>query len=179
MSIIKKILKFFNSYEEGAGMRRLQNNSNLAPELLVANSIISLAASKGVRLTHLKLQKLLYFVYKRYLQDNDMALFSAPFEVWTYGPVVDSVYQVFKKHASNDIDDYAYPALGNKEILTVSKDDEAFHSALEAIWMAYGGHAASSLVDLTHRKDTAWYKADEEENWYIDNKYIKQEEWIY
>ena len=157
---------------------RRQAIQNLAPELLVANSILKMAFSRGVAISHLKLQKLLYFVYKKYLQDTGRPLFEEYFEVWTYGPVLPSVYHTFKKYDSSDIDDYAYAKFDvSKKILIVSRSDTSFYEALNWVWTVYGYYNARMLVDLTHEDDTAWSLADKREEAYLDDRDILQEKW--
>lgn len=152
----------------------------LSPELLVANSALSTAFSKGVHITHLKLQKLVYFVYKKHLKDRGQALFGEFFEVWTYGPVLPSVYQAFKKYGSDRITDYAYPSNAiRKKVFVVSSDDREFYAALAWVWAVYGGLDAMKLVDITHREGTAWHKADARKSAFMDDMDIMREEWLY
>ena len=152
----------------------------LSPELLVANSVLHAAFSKGASMPHLKLQKIIYFVCKKRLQDTGCALFGGFFEVWTYGPVMPSVYQCFKKYGSSNISDYAYSTLDkDKRIFLVSSADAAFHSALEWVWAVYGALDARALVNLTHREGTAWSIADAKESRFIDDLDIMREGWAY
>ena len=152
----------------------------LSPELLVANSVLNIAFSKGIPITHLKLQKLIYFVYKKHLQDTKHALFSDFFEVWTYGPVLSSVYHAFKKYGSGNIDDYAYLTRDTKKrVFIVSSDDSAFYSALNWVWAVYGDCDAMTLVRLTHREGTAWHIADTKKSAFIDDMDIMREEWLF
>lgn len=150
----------------------------LSPELLVANCVLNKAFSKGASVTNLKLQKLIYFVYKKHLKDTGYALFGDFFEVWTYGPVLPSVYHAFKRYGANDIDDYAYSTYdSSKRILIVSSSDTAFYGALEWVWTVYGNSDAISLVGLTHKEGTAWHIADKRKSAYLDDLDIMQEEW--
>lgn len=50
--------------------------------------------------TPLKLQKLLYYCQGYALALTGKPLFSDPIEAWKYGPVVESVYQTYKKYGS-------------------------------------------------------------------------------
>ena len=71
--------------------------------LNVGNSILQRGFKENIDITPMKLQKLIYLVYKRYYQETGKALFSERFEVWKYGPVLTSVYDEFKKYKSNAI----------------------------------------------------------------------------
>ena len=152
---------------------------SLSPELLVANSIINKTFSKGASITHLKLQKLIYFVYKKHLKDTGYALFGDFFEVWTYGPVLSSVYHAFKKYGAKNITDYAYSTYDtSNRILIVSSADTAFYDALGWVWAVYGDFDAITLVNLTHREGTAWHIADMKSSAYLDDIDIMNEEWF-
>ena len=80
----------------------------LNPTIITANSILDVAFKNANPVTHLKLQKLMYFVYKKYLHDTNKPLFSEYFEVWTYGPVLPSIYHEFKHYEKRPITDYVY-----------------------------------------------------------------------
>lgn len=62
----------------------------------VANYIVWQAAERKNPVTHLKLQKLLYYVVAKYLQEYNEPLIDEPICKWQYGPVVKSVYHQFK-----------------------------------------------------------------------------------
>lgn len=62
----------------------------------VANYIVWRANKLGKPVTHLKLQKLLYYVVAKYLQTYDKHLIDENVVKWQYGPVVKSVYHQFK-----------------------------------------------------------------------------------
>lgn len=53
--------------------------------------------------TPLKLQKLLYYCQGYSLALTGKTLFSEPIEAWKFGPVVESVYQEYKKYKGNSI----------------------------------------------------------------------------
>ncbi len=66
----------------------------------VANYIINYVNGGGKKLcilSHLKLQKLLYYVQATYLAKTDgVSIFTNDIEKWQYGPVVREVYYEFK-----------------------------------------------------------------------------------
>lgn len=75
----------------------------------VANYIVSQAVDRQNPVTPLKLQKLLYYVVAKYLQEQNELLIKEPIHKWQYGPVVESVYHAFKPHGSALINKpYAY-----------------------------------------------------------------------
>ena len=51
--------------------------------LIISNNILSIAYKENIKITPMKLQKLLYFVYRDYLKETNEPLFSERLEVWT------------------------------------------------------------------------------------------------
>lgn len=62
----------------------------------VANYIVWRANAIEKPITHLKLQKLLYYVVAKHLQKYNHYLITENIVKWQYGPVVKSVYHQFK-----------------------------------------------------------------------------------
>ena len=79
----------------------------------VANNFLRRGKADEIEITPLKLQKLIYFLYKDYLKRTNDMLFSEPFETWTLGPVVPSVYAEFSSYGKNAIQTYAKDSQGN------------------------------------------------------------------
>ena len=151
---------------------------NLSPEILVANSILDVASKDNQRISPMKLQKLIYFVYKRYLQENDRPLFDEYFEVWQFGPVLPSVYHEFKAYGASDITDYAYEVFDDKKrVYIVNEKAKDFYDALKFVWQKYRHYDGPELSALTHRDDTAWAKTLENNQLYIADEDIKLERW--
>lgn len=72
----------------------------------VDNNILQKRFNTKTDITLMKLQKLIYLVFKKYYQDTQTILFPERFEVWKYGPVVRSIYNEFKKYGGNVIKEY-------------------------------------------------------------------------
>lgn len=150
----------------------------LTPELLVANSILNTAFKDGHGVSSMKLQKLIYFVYKRYLQETGSPLFDEHFEVWQYGPVLPSVYHEFKAHGSANISDYAYSVFDvEKKVFVVNEKAKDFYDALNYVWKNYRNYSATDLSKLTHREGTAWDRTLKKNQLYISDEDIKRERW--
>ena len=84
-------------------MKTSAKNPRVETTLLVANSALDKAFSEGYKITHMKLQKIIYLTHKKYLETTGKPLFNEFFEVWTWGLVLPSVYQAFKHYRSLDI----------------------------------------------------------------------------
>ena len=115
----------------------------------------AVVGDKGERegITNLKLQKILYFAQAYYLAKLGRPLFKDPIEAWTYGPVVPTVYQAYRRHKSD-------PIMSDKDTTTLSAEDK---EQLKKIWDSFGGYSASRLVDIAHAHEP-WKKAFESDS---------------
>ena len=90
------------------------------PAQAVCNSILQLSFEENIPVSPMKLQKLLYFVYRDYLKETDELLFSERFEAWPSGPVLPSVYSEFKSFCDQPITKFAKNADGSVSVLLKS-----------------------------------------------------------
>ena len=109
-----------------------------ADDKIVGTDLSGNPVKEGI--THLKLQKMLYFAQATHLAIFDRPLFEDEIQAWSLGPVVPSVYRVFKDSENQPIDPNAGEC-NNPEV-------EKF---LNVIWQLFGKYSASELVDMTHR----------------------------
>lgn len=112
-------------------------------------------------ITHLKLQKLLYYAQGCYLAIKNKPLFKENILAWAHGPVVYEVYQEFKQYGSNPIeflDDY------NNNI------DIETQGILKEVFDTFGQYSAWKLRQMTH-EEAPWLKTPRNE--IIDKEIIK------
>ena len=117
-----------------------------------ARFLIQLAAAEEEPdyLTHLRLQKLLYFAQGWSLAMRNKPLFKERIEAWANGPVVPEVYHEFKGNGDRPIDPDQTPTAQ-----MLSDDEREF---LESLWHGYKKYSASSLREMTHKHAT-WIAA--------------------
>ncbi len=123
-------------------------------------------------MSHLKLQKLLYLSYERFLKKTGVPLFKDEIHAWKYGPVVESVYDVFKTHGSSVIpyeeDDKVL--LSTEEIavspsfmrILVSEHGEATLTIIHSVLKDFAHYTAWELVDITHEDGKPWKRVYKE-----------------
>lgn len=141
--------------------------------LNVANSILVKAKESGIGITPMKLQKLLYFLYREFLQVYETALFSERFEAWEYGPVITSVYIAFKRFKSDPISDFYREVDGT--VMLVSKRSTEFMEILDRIWKRYGLYSGMDLSRMTHTPGSAWDKAMNDKRLFLSDDDITNE----
>lgn len=127
----------------------------MAKALGVAKYFIKLAEGEDEPeyLSHLRLQKLLYYSQGWSLALRHKRLFKEKIEAWAHGPVVPKVYLDFADYTSSVIpaDHFEF----DKTSLT-SDDCEL----IEAVWNAYKKLSAIRLREVTHQ-EPPWKEARE------------------
>lgn len=106
-------------------------------------------------ITHLKLQKLLYFAQGIFLScNNGTPLFKENIKAWTHGPVVEKVYEKYKTNKRNEINTFLTEE-EIKRMVLVEKDPNA-RKALELTYEGFAGYTAWQLRNKTHEMGTPW-----------------------
>ncbi|MCD8304819.1 MAG: DUF4065 domain-containing protein [Prevotellaceae bacterium] len=93
-------------------------------------------------MSNMKLQKMLYYQQGFHLAYFDTPLFDEEIEAWTYGPVVLSVYEHYKKYGRTGI-----APDRNRAFHFNDKREEAL---FDEVYKVYGKYSAWGLKDMTH-----------------------------
>jgi len=115
----------------------------------IANWIVAgIDRDAGEAITHLKLQKLVYYAQAWSLVLRGEPLFDEDFQAWAHGPVAESVFHAFK--------DCGWNAIGRPEkVPDLEAGDEAH---LREVIDAYGDMSAKQLERMTHA-ELPWLQA--------------------
>lgn len=150
----------------------LTKNTESFVELLKADRTLSVVDVAKFLLTiypmsHLKLQKILYYVYADFLTKTGKRLFKEELVAFQYGPVIQEIYQKYRVHKSSVIeekeDDVFYLHTGLSatvsfmKIVSSESGIEAMTSIIETM-NKYIGCSASELVTRTHREFGPWHR---------------------
>lgn len=111
--------------------------------LNVSEKIITVCEDKGIEITHLFLQKILYYVQAISLISFNRPAFDEEILAWEYGPVVGEVYKEYQNYKKNVI------TSKRKDI----KLSEGLEEVIEKVLEGYGIYSAHTLVDLTHEEE--------------------------
>jgi uncharacterized phage-associated protein len=127
---------------------------------VVANYMLDVARDRGVSLTNLALQKLLFFAHAISLTEQKAKLLSGYFEAWQYGPVHPTVYQAFKAAGPNPID---FRAQAFNPVTRTAKPldllaDSATRDICDGVILQFGRLSAGRLVDITHAAGGPWHQ---------------------
>lgn len=107
-------------------------------------------------LTHLKLQKLLYFAQGISLATNGKVIFNDKIEAWAHGPVINSVFKYFSIKGRNEItlDD----APSDISVIRKIEADTKARDILNMTYDSFAIYTAWQLRNMTHVKDGPWDK---------------------
>ncbi len=108
----------------------------------VADFILCYFHERGIPITHLKLQKLVYYVQVWFLAIYGEPLFEEPFEAWIHGPVQPGVYRRFKSYLGEPITEGP-----------VRPDfPDAIRAHIDEVMAVYGRYSAERLESIVHRE---------------------------
>lgn len=140
----------------------------------VVNTIVHQAKKESISLSPMKLQKILYFLYKEYYKEFNQALFPERFEAWMYGPVVSDVYYAYQKRRKKNITEYMQDAGGNLKRITLDSSPD-FQRVFIDVWDRCKCYSGIELSKLTHSQDSAWTKAVTSNKAFLDDDDIEAE----
>ena len=139
----------------------------------ICNSILRKSFDEKIAVSPMKLQKLLYFVYKDYLQKHDTPMFHERFEAWQYGPVLPSIYDEFKNYGPSPIKTFAKDSQGIVYVVSDCATDVI--ASIDRVWERYKHYNGIELSKITHREQSAWYKAYTNKKAFLDDEAIKND----
>ncbi|GGC02544.1 Panacea domain-containing protein [Dyadobacter sediminis] len=144
--------------------------------VLIAGQFVNLGIKESNPVTQMKLQKMVFFAHGLHLAiNNGNPLIREKFLAWKFGPVVPTIYQLYKQWGNA-------PIIERTSILVNSKPLEYFselsESALEAInntWEITKDVDAITLSNWSHSPDSPWAITYRNigENGVIDDNLIK------
>lgn len=109
----------------------------------IAMFVINWCKDKNIKITNLKLQKLLYFIQGENVRYKGTRLIRDDFYAWQLGPVVPSVYYEFAIYSSFEL-----PRQIEQEV--ISHEEQAI---IGKILDDYATISAWDLVDMSHEQD--------------------------
>lgn len=117
--------------------------------------VFRLKAEGEGQLSHLKLQKLLYYVQAWHLAFYDEPFFDGKFQAWIHGPVNRSVYDRFKDSK------YMYSSITTLDLMETditNKLDNDVKNHIDSVLEVYAGFSDTELEGKTHA-EKPWIEA--------------------
>lgn len=123
----------------------------------IALFFLELGYSEGIEITHMKLQKLIYFAHGWCLAIVGEPLIQESIEAWPYGPVIGNLYQWLKQFGAGPI---KIEELSINTDLRISllelKKDHVIVQLLNRVWSVYKDYDAIKLSKMTHLPSSPW-----------------------
>lgn len=154
MSLDKQTVKYDNEGNKWVLVKRV---FKMYDAVEIAWLMLKEAKAKGIQLSNLQLQKLVYIAHGYFLAWKDKPLISDEVEAWKYGPVVSSIYQTFKSYKADKI------PTDEIDNLKLEDGNEDALECIKGVLDMYGTDKAESLIAATHQVDTPWHSAWETE----------------
>jgi uncharacterized phage-associated protein len=117
----------------------LNESQFVSPAMIARWFINNTDREAGEGITHLKVQKLVYYAQAWFLANFDRPLFEEELEAWTHGPVVRSVYNKYRNTGFVPLEPETPAAL---PVVVVP--------FLERVNSEYAQYSAKKLEQLTH-----------------------------
>jgi uncharacterized phage-associated protein len=122
----------------------------MADVIDVANYILEISREESEDgeyelISHMKLQKLIYFCQGYSLALYGKPLFPEPIEAWTHGPVCPKLYHILKGYGALPI-----TASIDPEKIMLNEHDRQL---IGMVYDSYGQYSASRLRQITHEED--------------------------
>lgn len=105
-------------------------------------------------ITHLKLQKLLYYAQGICLALKEKPLFEENIEAWQHGPVVREVYGIFSVFGRDNIE--IEMDKEKEEIVKRIENDKEVSEILNLTYDNFAIYTAWQLRQMTHEDNTPW-----------------------
>lgn len=117
-------------------------------------------------LTPLQIIKFSYIAYGTLLGQYEIKLFDEQIQAWQYGPVINSIYQEFKKYGRNVIPKQDFEKYNSfDDYLSINEQSSSFkdnkntiEKVLDETYQTYKDLGGYTLIDLTHAVGTPWDK---------------------
>ncbi len=121
----------------------------------VANKFLELGKSSN-DMTPMKLLKLVYIAHGWMLGLYERRLISEDVEAWQYGPVIPELYREIKSYRDRPVE--------SLNIQSQANFDEDELNIIRQVFDKYSKYDGFQLSNITHTKDTPWYRVWNEKN---------------
>jgi uncharacterized phage-associated protein len=135
----------------------------------IAQYVINYAIDNKKEISNLKLQKLLYYIQAAFLVSKNNPCIDEEFVNWQHGPVVEVVYDMYKRYSDRNITDYQTKNVYGKfdENFNFIQEEIEFNpngikeedkNLINAVLDSLLDYGAWRLVEETHLEDP-WLKS--------------------
>jgi uncharacterized phage-associated protein len=116
----------------------------------VVDRFLSLGHDAGRPLTHIEVQKLLFFLEGWHLATVGDSLFDEEFQAWANGPVIKTVYERLLRYSAHSIPRSEIKSLDFAILGSLTLD------LISRVFKTYREYDPGALIGLTHLPGTPW-----------------------
>jgi len=120
----------------------------------VANELLRIAKERGVALTNMQVQKLVYIAHGYSLAILHRPLFRQHVEAWRWGPVIPDLYHSLRRYGAGIVG-------SSIPIINMDSIGETDRKLLGTVLDAYGRFSGPQLSTMTHKEGTPWHEVYE------------------
>lgn len=117
---------------------------------------------RGDKVSHKKLQKLLYYIEAWHLVNFDRSILSEDFQAWVHGPVIPALYHKLKDSGFNNLqtinDEFDTEDQEINAIIVRNQLTDEQIELIEEVLDKYGSRSSFELELLSH-SETPWREA--------------------
>lgn len=153
----------------------MENSMGPYPAAAVANRFLALASERGVPLTHMEIQKLVYFAHGWHLALEGKPLCGEKPTAFQWGPVFPNLYRAAKEWEASPIKrpimidmpiekngEYVMDMIA-PSVPDTSEQDGRARNVIDQVWQIYGDKSAAELSRISHDREGPWYSAWQKE----------------
>lgn len=118
----------------------------------VAVTLLKSAQDRGLQLTQMQLQKLVYIAHGLSLATRGLPMINENVNAWQYGPVIPEVYHRFKIYGKHNIQFNSLPEATMPQML----DAESLNIIATTL-DNFGELSGGQLSDMSHRTGSPWH----------------------
>lgn len=165
MNLLEKQDKSGRNRKMVSGELKIYKNKKYSA-LFVSKYLIVAARERGIQVSNLKLQKLLYFLQGLFFSLTNEFLFDDDFVAWNYGPAIPRVYCEYRYNSSE-------PILAKFPGISFNNMDELVKTVVSIVLSVFGKYSAQELADAM-RHEKPWQKHHNGSNATIPKKEIAE-----
>ena len=121
----------------------------------VASYFLKLAESNGQLITHMRLQKLVFFSHAWSLAIRSYPLLDEDVQAWETGLVIPSIYGEYISFGRRKITSFLY----RPKRLVLLQADRVVVDLLNTVWEVYSAYTDLKLLEMTHLRNSPWKQA--------------------
>ena len=135
----------------------------------IVNNILDRSFADENYITPQKLQRILYITTSEYHKATEESLFSELFEPFASGPVLRSIREHYLPLGESPIKRFIKNVKG-ESLMGDEFTDVSLRAALDTAWVATKHRDPITLSDITRTKGSAWWKASQDGEQFLDDQ---------